>query len=154
MRPIHRWSLVALAVALVVLVPMTVRALPVHDQAISAPDLLARVQGGDAAAYSGEVEVHGRLGLPVSDHFSDVADLLGGDTRMEVWWRNSKDWRVDKLLPTGEIDLFRHGAAMIRWDYEREGGTDQPRPVDPAATRRRPAAARAGPSCADRRGPG
>jgi hypothetical protein len=120
MRPIHRWSLVALAVALVVLVPMTVRALPVHDEAISASDLLAQVRGSDATAYSGEVEVHGRLGLPVSDHFSDVADLLGSDTRMQVWWRNSKNWRVDKLLPTGEVDLFRHGSAMIRWDYERE----------------------------------
>jgi hypothetical protein len=120
MRPIHRWSLVALAVALVVLVPMTVRALPVHDEAISAGDLLAKVQAGSATSYSGEVEVHGRLGLPVSDHFSDIADLLGSDTRMRVWWRSSKDWRVDKLLPTGEIDLFRHGSAMIRWDYERE----------------------------------
>ena len=120
MRPIHRWSLVALAVALVVLVPMTVRALPVHDEAISAGDLLAQVQGSGDTAYSGEVEVHGRLGLPVSDHFSDVADLLGSDTRMRVWWRGSEDWRVDKLLPTGEIDLFRHGAATIRWDYERE----------------------------------
>ncbi len=120
MRPIHRWSLVALAVALVVLVPMTVRALPVHDQAISASDLLARVQAGDGTPYSGEVEVEGRLGLPVSDHFSDIADLLGSDTKMRVWWRNSEDWRVDKLLPTGEIDLFRHGRATIRWDYERE----------------------------------
>ncbi len=120
MRPIHRWSLVALAVALVVLVPMTVRALPVHDEPISAPDLLTRIQDGDSAGYSGEVEVKGRLGLPVSDHFTDVADLLGGDTRMRVWWRNSEDWRVDKLLPTGEIDLFRHGSATIRWDFERE----------------------------------
>ena len=119
MRPIHRWSLVALAVALVVLVPMTVRALPVHDESISAGDLLARVQAGDRAAYSGMVEVHGRLGLPVSDHFTDIADLLGSDTRMRVWWRSPDQWRVDKLLPTGEIDLFHHGRATIRWDYER-----------------------------------
>jgi len=120
MRPIHRWSLVALAVALVVLVPMTVRALPVHDQAISASDLLAKVQDSDDAGYSGEVEVRGRLGLPVADHFTDLADLLGGETRMRVWWRNAEDWRVDKLLPTGEVDLFRHGRATIRWDFERE----------------------------------
>jgi hypothetical protein len=120
MRPIHRWSLVALAVALVVLVPMTVRALPVHDQPISAADLLAQVQDSDAAGYSGEVEVRGRLGLPVTDRFTDLADLLGGDTRMRVWWRNDEDWRVDKLLPTGEVDLFRHGRATIRWDFERE----------------------------------
>ena len=65
------------------------------------------------------MEVHGRLGLPISDHFTDIADLLGSDTRMRVWWRNSDAWRVDKLLPTGEVDLFHHGRATIRWDYER-----------------------------------
>ena len=119
MRPIHRWSLVALAVALVVLVPMAVRARPVADEPMSARDLLARVQGSEGAAYAGTVEVHGRLGLPVSDHFTDVADLLGSDTRMRVWWRDADAWRVDKLLPTGEIDLFHHGHVTTRWDYER-----------------------------------
>jgi hypothetical protein len=119
MRPIHRWSLVALAVALVVLVPMTVRALPVPDESVSARDLFARIRAGEQVGYSGTVEVHGRLALPVSDHFTDVADLLGGDTRMRVWWRDSDQWRVDKLLPTGEVDLFHHGRATIRWDYER-----------------------------------
>ena len=119
MRPIHRWTFVALAAALVVLVPITVRAFPVPDRAISAGDLLARVQAGDGAGYSGTVEVRGRLGLPVSDHFTDIADLLGSDTRMRVWWRSADQWRVDKLLPTGEVDLFHHGRATIRWDYER-----------------------------------
>jgi hypothetical protein len=96
-----------------------VRARPVADEPISAGDLLARVQGSKGAAYSGTVEVHGRLGLPVSDHFTDVADLLGSDTRMRVWWRDADAWRVDKLLPTGEIDLFHHGHVTTRWDYER-----------------------------------
>jgi len=129
MRPIHRWSLVVLAVALVVLVPITVRGLPVPDEAVSARDLLARMQAADRAGYSGMVEVHGRLGLPVSDHFTDIADLLGSDTRMRVWWRNADQWRVDKLLPTGEVDLFHHGPATTRWDYERaeaQSGIDPP----------------------------
>jgi hypothetical protein len=119
MRPIHRWSLVALAVALVVLVPISVRALPVPDEAVSARDLLTRVQAAGGVGYSGTVEVRGRLGLPASDHFADIADLLGSDTRMRVWWRDADQWRVDKLLPTGEVDLFHHGRATIRWDYER-----------------------------------
>ena len=129
MRPIHRWSLVVLAVALVVLVPITVRGLPVPDEAVSARDLLARMQAADRAGYSGMVEVHGRLGLPVSDHFTDIADLLGSDTRMRVWWRNADQWRVDKLLPTGEVDLFHPGPATTRWDYERaeaQSGIDPP----------------------------
>ena len=128
MRPIHRWSLVALAVALVVLVPMSLRALPVHDESISAGDLLARMQAGDQTSYSGMVEVHGRLGLPVSDHFTDIADLLGSDTRMRVWWRSADRWRVDKLLTTGEVDLFHHGRATIQWDYER---AEARRTIDP-----------------------
>jgi hypothetical protein len=119
MRPIHRWSLVALACALITLVPMAVRALPAHDQPVSAAQLLARIRASDDTTYSGMVETTGRLGLPISDHFTDVADLLGGDTRMRVWWRSSGDWRVDKLLATGEVDLFHHGNATIRWDYER-----------------------------------
>jgi hypothetical protein len=119
MRPIHRWSLVVLACALIALVPVTVRALPVHDSSISAAALLAEIRGSEGTTYSGMVETTGTLGLPVSDHFTDIADLLGGDTRMRVWWRGSGDWRVDKLLTTGEVDLFHHGDATIRWDYER-----------------------------------
>jgi hypothetical protein len=118
-RPIHRWSLVALACALITLVPMAVRALPVHDQPVSAAQLLARIRASGDTSYSGMVETTGRLGLPVSDHFTDVADLLGGNTRMRVWWRGSRDWRVDKLLATGEVDLFHDGNSTITWDYER-----------------------------------
>jgi hypothetical protein len=65
----------------------------------------------------------------VSDHFTDIADLLGGDTRMRVWWRSPDQWRVDKLLPTGEVDLFHHGRGTIRWDYERREAQTG---VDPA----------------------
>ena len=154
MRPIHRWSLVALAVALVVLVPMTVRALPVHDEAISARDLLARVQARRPAAYSGMVEVHGRLGLPVSDHFTDVADLLGErhpDARVvaqrrPVAGRQAAADRRDRPVPPRPRD----DPVGLR----ARRGADQPRPADPAAARRRPAAARAGAPAADRRRPG
>jgi hypothetical protein len=119
MRAVHRWSLVAATCALAVVVPAGVRAWPVPDQDLSAAQVLALVRAGEDTAYSGTVETRGRLGLPVSDHFTDVADLLGGDTRLQVWWRSSQDWRVDKLLDTGEVDLFHHGDATIEWDYER-----------------------------------
>ena len=154
MRPIHRWSLVALAVALVVLVPMTVRALPVPDEPMSARDLLARVQGSEGAAYSGTVEVHGRLGLPVSDHFTDIADLLGSDTRMRVWWRDADAWRVDKLLPTGRDRPLPPRARDHPVGLRARRGADRRRPRDAAAPRRRPAPARAGATGADRGGRG
>jgi hypothetical protein len=119
MRAVHRWSLVAATCALAVVVPAGVRAWPVPDRNLSAAQVLALVRAGQDTAYSGTVETRGRLGLPVSDHFTDIADLLGGNTRLRVWWRSSQDWRVDKLLDTGEVDLFHHGAATIEWDYER-----------------------------------
>jgi hypothetical protein len=119
MRAIHRWSFVAMACALAVAVPAGVRAWPVPDRDLSAAQLLARVRSGQDTAYSGMVETRGRLGLPVSDHFTDIADLLGGDTRLRVWWRSSQDWRVDRLLDTGEIDLFHQGGTTVEWNYER-----------------------------------
>jgi hypothetical protein len=119
MRAIHRWSFVAVACALAVAVPVGERAWPVPDRDLSAAQLLALVRSGQDKPYSGIVEARGRLGLPVSDHFTDVADLLGGDTRLRVWWRSSQDWRVDRLLDTGEIDLFHEGRTTVEWDYER-----------------------------------
>ena len=119
MRAVHRWGLVAAACALAVIVPAGVRAWPVPDRDLSAAQVLALVRAGEGTAYSGTVETRGRLGLPVSDHFTDIADLLGGDTRLQVWWRSGQDWRVDKLLDTGEIDLFHHGDATVEWNYER-----------------------------------
>jgi hypothetical protein len=119
MRAIHRWSFVATACALAVVVPVAVRARPVPDRSLSAVQLLALVRSGQDTAYSGMVEVRGRLGLPISDHFTDIADLLGGDTRLRVWWRSTRDWRVDRLLDTGEIDLYHHGRTTVEWNYER-----------------------------------
>jgi hypothetical protein len=85
---------------------------------MSAAHLLHLVQSGYDAPYSGTVETHGRLGLPLADHFTDLADLLGGDTRLRVWWRGAGDWRVDRLLDTGEVDLFHHQGMTTQWDSE------------------------------------
>jgi hypothetical protein len=120
MRPVHRWSLVAAACALVAAAPYAVRALPVHDPDVSAAESLALVRAGDDVPYSGLVEVQGHLGLPISEHFTDLADLLGSDSRLRVWWRSPTDWRVDRLLDTGEVDTFHHVNITTQWDYERE----------------------------------
>ena len=77
MRAVHRWSLVAATCALAVVVPAGVRAWPVPDRDLTAVQVLALVRAGEDTAYSGTVEVRGRLGLPVSDHFTDVADGRG-----------------------------------------------------------------------------
>jgi len=119
MRPIHRWTVVAGVFLVLALVPVAGRAFPAADRPLSAAQLLSLVHRGDAAPYSGLVEATGRLGLPFEDRFTDVADLFGGQTRLRVWWRGSADWRVDRLLDSGEVDLFHHQNVTTQWDYER-----------------------------------
>jgi hypothetical protein len=119
MRAAHRWGLAAVATALLLLAPYAGRLQPLHDPATATDDLVAAIRASADTPYSGTVEVDGRVGIPIGDRFTDVADLFGGQTRLRVWWRDSADWRVDRLLETGEVDLFHHGPQTVEWDYER-----------------------------------
>lgn len=119
MRPIHRWTVVAGVFVVLALVPMAGRAFPATDRPLSAAELLSLVRSGDDAPYSGMVESSGRLGLPFDDRFTDLSELFGGQTRLRVWWRDTTDWRVDRLLDSGEVDLFHHRNVTTQWDYEQ-----------------------------------
>ncbi|MEP6665083.1 MAG: hypothetical protein ABJA81_01430 [Nocardioidaceae bacterium] len=119
MTSARRWLLVALGVALVIGTPLALRAVPADDSGVSATVLLRQVDASRGAAYSGYVETLGTLQLPITDQFTDVGDLFGQRTRMRVWWRGADDWRVDKILATGEIDLVHHGNDTTMWDYEK-----------------------------------
>lgn len=119
MRPAHRWGVAVVATALILLTPYAGRLRPLPDPGVGTTELVAAVRGSADSPYSGTVEVRGRVGLPIADHFTDLADLVGGHTRLRVWWRAHDDWRVDRLLETGEVDLFHQGPQTIEWDYER-----------------------------------
>lgn len=116
----RRWSCVALALALLIGVPLAVRAIPGHDSDITAAALLAKIDGSRDRSYSGYVETLGTLQLPVADRFTDVGQLFGERTRMRVWWRDENAWRVDKVLATGETDLYHDGGGTTVWDYEQD----------------------------------
>src|SRR5262245_44961881 len=100
-----RWALVAVAVLLVVGVPIGLRAVPPGDSDVSAADLLGLVGGSSEHPGSGYVETRGTLQLPVADDFGDVGAIFGDRTRLRVWWRGADQWRVDRLLAAGETDL-------------------------------------------------
>ncbi len=123
MTAARRWCIVALGVALVIGMPLGLRALPAHDRDINARALLAQIQAAASHPYSGYVETLGTLQLPVADHFTDVGALFGERTRMRVWWRSDADWRVDKVLVTGETDVFHDSRFTTTWDYERAEAT-------------------------------
>src|SRR5262245_19849049 len=114
----NRWCLVALGVVLVVATPLALRAVPARDQDVDAQTLLSRVSSAEHHPYSGYVESRGNLQLPVADRFTDVGSLFGERTRMRVWWRDADEWRVDKLLVSGETDLVHAASGTTTWSYE------------------------------------
>jgi hypothetical protein len=64
--------------------------------------------------------------VPDSDSFVGLAQLLGEDNDLRVWWRAADDWRIDRIRSTGETDLVRRGPTMIRWVFESEVATISP----------------------------
>ncbi len=123
MTPVHRWTIVVVGVMLTVGTPLAWRAVPAQDREVSAEELLAQVEQSSSHAYSGYVESLGTLELPVADRFTDVGALFGERTRMRVWWRGVDDWRVDKVLSTGETDLFHTAELTTLWEYEKNDVT-------------------------------
>jgi hypothetical protein len=115
-----RWCVVALGALLLVAAPLAIRAIPAKGSDETAADLLARVDAAADHPWSGYVETQGTLDLPVVEDFADVGALVSDRTRMRVWWRSADEWRVDRLLVSGEIDLVHQYGTTIEWDYERE----------------------------------
>jgi hypothetical protein len=124
----RRWTAVAAGTAVLVGVPLAVRAWPVPDSDITAAALLGRVQAAQQHPYSGYVESRGTLQLPTADRFTDVGRLFGERTRMRVWWRSADAWRVDELTTTGETDLVHNDQGTTRWRYEQADATLSPDP--------------------------
>ena len=128
MTPVGRWSVVVAGIAALLAAPFVVRALPVDDAGTGAAALLAQVRAAEDHPYSGYVEAQGTLQLPVTDGFTDVGALFGEHTRMRVWWRSADYWRVDRLLPTGEVDLVHDPRGTTRWRYAQDDVQRSPDP--------------------------
>ncbi|MGI8434742.1 MAG: hypothetical protein ACR2LE_08415 [Nocardioidaceae bacterium] len=118
MSELRRWCAVTFGVVVLVSIPVALQARPAHEVGSSATELLAQATSSTSVPYSGYVESRGTLQLPISDQFTDVADLLGGKTTMRVWWRSADLWRVDSLDVTGETDLYHSRTQTTSWDYE------------------------------------
>lgn len=121
-----RWLVVLVTAALLVVTPLAVQARPVRDSSISAGELATRMQASDGVAWSGVVESSGRLQVPDSDSFAALAQLLGEDNDLRVWWRAADDWRIDRIRGTGETDVYRQGDYLTRWIFESETAVISP----------------------------
>ena len=121
-----RWLVVLFTAAALVATPIVIGARHALPSDISASDLAARVQQSTPVAWSGFVETSGTLQVPDNESFATLAQLLGENTPLRVWWRNTDDWRVDRIRSTGETDLFRQRGYTIRWVFESEIATYSP----------------------------
>jgi len=111
-----RWLVVGGAVALLVVLPGLVGAVPARDRAVAAGELLGRVLASDRVAYQGYAEARAGLGLPDVPRAGRVVALLGERTRMRAFVAGPRLWRVDELTPIGERDLYRDGSGTLLWD--------------------------------------
>ncbi len=120
---LQRWAAVLAGAVLIVASPSIaggVASALSREPSVAPGELLQRALRSAAVPHTGLAESRGTLGLPDVRRFGDVAGLLGSTTRARVWWASTGSWRVARLLPSGEQDLYAVGENLIvSWDYER-----------------------------------
>lgn len=121
-----RWLIVAATAIALVAVPALIVSRPAVNVNVGAAELAAAVQASSGVAWSGSVRSEGALQVPDTDSFAGLAQLLGENNDLRVWWRGPENWRVDRIRSTGETDLFRDGNTAIRWVFESETATITP----------------------------
>jgi hypothetical protein len=93
---------------------------------VSPTELLAMVRASGTVAHTGYAESHARISLPDIPQVGRVIELLGGTSRLRVWWTDPDRWRVDSLTPIGEYGLYRDGTTTTTWDsFERRATVEE-----------------------------
>ena len=116
-----RWVAAVAVTGAVIGAPAAYARLPVGG-AVSDPAalraLITQARASTDVGFVGLAEARGTLGLPDLPRLGDVAALLGGTTRAREWWRSPTSWRVAKITPTGESDLYAIPGGVQTWDFE------------------------------------
>ena len=113
----RRWSLVAAAVAVLLVTPVVVAALPVRVEQVEPARLRELITGSTGQAYHGYAETAASLGVPELPNLGDVTSLLNGTTRIRAWYGSAERWRFDVLTAGGERDVYRTPDGEYIWDY-------------------------------------
>ena len=121
-----RWLVVVVAAVAFIATPLLIASPPATPSETSAIELAGRIQQSANVGWSGFVETDGTLQVPDNESFATLAQLLGENTQLRVWWRGLDDWRVDRIRGTGETDLFRQGSGTVRWVFESKTATYSP----------------------------
>lgn len=113
----RRWTLVAVAAAVLVALPLVLAGIPASSTTIGPTQLRARILASADQPYSGFVQTDGQLGLPSLPQLSDVTSLLSGSTQARVWYRAPEHNRVDVITGLGERDVYQTPEGDYTWDY-------------------------------------
>ncbi|GAA2614641.1 hypothetical protein SMC26_24390 [Actinomadura fulvescens] len=116
----RRWLLVAALVAVLCSAPFAIAAWPVAGTGVEPQRLRGLILGSADRPYQGLVESNGSLGVPDLPGLDEATGLLGGTSRMRVWYGAPESWRVALMTATGERDFMRSKDGLAIWDYEGE----------------------------------
>jgi hypothetical protein len=115
----RRWALVGGGVAALCLLPVAIAAWPAPDVAADPRALHTLILRSAAQPHEGYLDSLGTMGFPDLPALDEVNAMLGGSTRMRVWYASAESWRVAVLSRTGERDLYRLAGSTFVWDFER-----------------------------------
>ncbi len=123
---IVRWVVAAVAALVLVITPVAWRLRPVDAVDVPVTRLAAMMQASWQVGWSGVIESAGTVQIPQNDSFATLAQLLGQENELRVWWRAPDDYRVDRVRDAGETDLIRHHDTQISWIFESQTATISP----------------------------
>src|SRR5262245_1475999 len=112
-----RWLAVAGAVAVLLILPAAIAAIPVRAAAVDPARLVDLIRGSTAQQSQGFAVRTGTAALPSLPRLSSVTDLLNGDTQLRTWYAAPDRWRVDVVKTGAEQGLYQTPEAQYLWDY-------------------------------------
>jgi hypothetical protein len=112
----RRYTTMVVIIAILASLPSIVGALPVSAKSVPIPTLLARIKASASIPYSGLASSSGQLQLPELGIGVDTSALLDGTNRLRTWWIDAEHYRVDRVTPISESDVYRDGNAVWSWD--------------------------------------
>jgi hypothetical protein len=122
---VRRWSAVLAGVTVLGATPAAVDRLPTSSPRLPPAQLLSAIRASGAVGHTGYAESHARISLPDIPQIGRVVELLGGTSRLRVWWTAPDRWRVDSLTPIGEYGLYRDGTTTTTWDSFERRATEE-----------------------------
>jgi len=117
---VQRWAAVGAVLAVLLALPLVVRAWPVQAATIDPGALRDRIRASASRPYQGYAQTSGILGLPELPRLADVTSLLSTTTELRTWYAAPDRWRVDQIGPGSEQGLYRRPEGEYRWDYTDE----------------------------------